>query len=125
MAIPPDPIDDVLSDTDAAVIAAVTRVVVQDPQPPFPKAEPGATSVPGKVARQVVELEVSEVLFGSVKPGTKLQVVKPAGSYTLSAGNGGPFLLKLKGEAEIVGRYGPDSYSREKIVQAARQAGRA
>ncbi|MGA9519998.1 MAG: hypothetical protein WBV82_00960 [Myxococcaceae bacterium] len=124
MAIPPDPIEQVLPDADAAVIATVTRVVAQDTQQPFPKAEPGATSVPGSVARQVVELEVTEVLFGDVKPGAKVQVVKPAGSYTLSAGNGGPFLLKLKGETEIVGRYGPDSYSRERIEQAARQAGR-
>ncbi len=125
MAIPPEPIEQVLPDANAAVIARVTRVVVQDPQQPFPKAEPGATSVPGgTVARQVVELEVSEVLFGDLEPGAKLQAVKPAGHYTLTAGNDGPFLLKLSGEAEIIGRYGPDTWSRERIEQAARQAGR-
>ena len=123
MAIPPDPIDEVLPDTNAAVLAEVSRVVKQDPQEPLPKAPEGATDVPGAAARQVVELKVKQVLFGTLAAaGTNLEVVKPAGDYALRAGNHGPFLLKQgPGGIEIVGRYGPDTYSESLIRSAARR----
>lgn len=129
MAIPPEPIEEVLPQAEAAVLGEIARVVVQDPQKPAPPHEPGATSVPSEAARQVVELKVSEVLFGagdSVKPGATLEVIKPAGDYALRAGNHGPFLLKNEGKTiQIVGRYGPDTYSADAIRSAARRAGRS
>lgn len=127
MAIPPDPIEEVLEGASAAVMAEVTAVLTEDPQKPFTKTDPGTTSAGGEVARQVVELKVNERLFGEVKPGAKLKAVKPAGEYKLVVGNSGPFLLQLpsSGEPVILGRYGPDSYGRNAIVDAAKKAGRA
>ncbi len=127
MAIPPDPIEELLPQAGAAVMAEVTRVVSEDPQKPFPKTEPGTTSAPIEVARQVVELQVQERLFGPLQPGALIQVVKPAGDYKLVPGNKGPFLLEVpgKGEPTILGRYGPDSYARGTIESAAKQAGKS
>ena len=72
---------------------------------------------------------MKEVLFGAsnqVQPGTKLEVVKPEGDYALRAGNHGPFLLKTEGKAiQIVGRYGPDTYSADTIRNAAKRAGKS
>ena len=124
MALPPDPIEEVLPQADAAVIAEVARVVSTDPRKASPPSEPGATSVPGESPRQVVELSVSEVLFGAVKAGSKIEVVKPAGAYLLSQGNKGPFLVKTAGKAEILGRYGPDTYSRRYIEDTAKKLGK-
>lgn len=128
MAIPPDPIDVVLPDATAAVIAEVARVLVQDPQQPLPKPKkPGVTDKGGLVARQVVELKVKEPLFGGVKSGQSLEAEKPAGAYTLSAGNGGPFLLapgKVAGKWVILGRYGPDTYPVELIKDRMKKHGK-
>lgn len=127
MAIPPEPIEEIISTANGAVLAEVAKVVAQDAQPPLPKAAPGATDVGGVAARQVVELKVSSVLFGDVAAaGAVVQVVKPEGDYALREGNKGPFLLKRDGKAlAIVGRYGPDSYSEEKIRSAAKKIGKA
>ncbi len=127
MALPPDPIEELLPKAHAAVMAEVTRVVAEDPQAPFPKVEQGTTSAPGEVARQVVELKIQERLFGKVDPGALIQVVKPAGAYKLIPGNKGPFLLEVpaKGEPTILGRYGPDSYHRQAIETAAKAAGKS
>ena len=126
MAIPPEPIEEVLPAANAAVLAEVQKVLVQDPQKPAAPHEPDATSVPGEAARQVVALTVKEVLFGDVKAGTTLEVVKPAGDYALREGSHGPFLLKTAGKAiEIVGRYGPDTYSADTIRNAAKRAGKS
>lgn len=126
MAIPPDPIDEVMPQVQGAVLAEVARVVTQDAQAPAPKHDPNASDVPWAAARQVVELKVSTVLFGTLaKAGGLVQVVKPAGDYALKAGNKGPFLLKEgKGALEIVGRYGPDTYSENLIRDAAKRNGK-
>ena len=128
MAIPPDPIDTVLPDAAAAVLAEVARVLVQDPQQPLPKGKrPDSTDKGGLVARQVVELKVKEPLFGAVRAGDSVEAEKPAGAYTLSAGNGGPFLLKPGKEAGkwvILGRYGPDTYPVELIRDRMKKLGK-
>jgi len=128
MAIPPDPIDTVLPDATACAVAEVARVLVQDPQEPLPKAKkPGMTDKGGKVARQVVELKVTEVLFGGLKVGAALEAEKPAGAYTLSAGNGGPFLLgpgAAAGQWRILGRYGPDTYPVDLIRERVKKHGK-
>jgi hypothetical protein len=129
MAIPPDPIEALLPAVDGAVLADVTRVVEQDPQAPLPTGAPGATSLPGDLARQVVELKVKEVLFGRLAArGDLLAVIKPAGDYTLVAGATGPFLLQVAetaGEPPVIlGRYGPDSYRTADVRAAARKLGK-
>jgi hypothetical protein len=111
MAIPPDPIDEVLPQANAAVLAEVARVLEQAPLK-TDASDPRASDVKTVASRQVVELRVTGVLFGdSVKTGATVRAVKPAGAYALRAGNKGPFLLTGSGDAvEILGRYGPDTY---------------
>jgi hypothetical protein len=158
MALPPDPIDTVLPDATAAVVAEVVQVLEQDPQQPLgkkrrdaaaskeaagaglaaaryglaggaPKRErPDVRDRGGLVARQVVALEVKETLFGAVRPGETIAAEKPAGAYTLSAGNGGPFLLRPgpePGKWVILGRYGPDTYPVDLIRARMKKHGKA
>lgn len=122
MAIPPEPIDRVLPGASAAVVARVTRIVKQDPQKRQAPAEPGAADVPGEAARQIVELRVDSVLFGTLaRPNQTIEVEKPAGDYALREGNKGPFLLQAAKPGEkpkILGRYGPDTYPLDLIRTA-------
>jgi hypothetical protein len=124
MAIPPDPIEEVLPQANAAVLAEVQKVLEQAPH----KAEavdPKASDVRTVASRQVVELKVTGVLFGDAKTGATVRAVKPAGAYALRAGNKGPFLLTGSGDAvEILGRYGPDTYPEELIRKAMGKLGK-
>ncbi|HEY1086864.1 MAG TPA: hypothetical protein VGE37_04185 [Archangium sp.] len=121
MAKPPELIDEVLPSADAAVLAEVIKVLVQDPQTKS-SSDPQATSTPDQAARQVVELKVSKVLFGKLQPGTTVQVTKPAGAYALREGNHGPFVLA---GADILGRYGPDTWPEGLVTQAAKKHGKS
>ena len=114
MAIPPDPIDEVLPAAQGAVLADVTRVISSEPH------------TEGVVAsKQLVELKVSAVLFGPWKMGTTFEAVKPAGGYGLRAGNKGPFLLReVGGKVQILGDYGPDTYSEAAIRATAAKLGK-
>lgn len=124
MAIPPDPIDEVLPAAQGAVMAEVTKVVKQDADKSG-FVDPKVSDANTVSARQVVELKVSKVLFGEWKAGSSVQVVKPAGAYALQPGNKGPFLLsKVGGAIEILGAYGPDTYGEPAITQAAARLGK-
>lgn len=125
MAKPPEPIEEVLPQAQAAVIAEVTRVLEQAPQQKYPQSE--ETSRPTTAARQVVELKVKSVLFGSVGTvGQLFKAVKPEGAYALRAGNHGPFVLTQSPEGvEILGRYGPDTWPEAQVRQAASSLGKA
>jgi hypothetical protein len=116
MAIPPDPIDEVLPQANAAVLAEVARVLEQAPNK-TEAMDPKASDVHTVASRQVVELKVTGVLFGeTLKTGATVRAVKPAGAYALRPGNKGPFLLTGTGDAvEILGRYGPDTYPEDLI----------
>ena len=124
MAIPPDPIDEVLPAAQGAVMAEVTKVIREDAQ----KAgfvDPKLTDAPTVAAKQLVELKVSSVLFGDWKEGAMVQAIKPAGAYALRPGNKGPFLLTKVGDAvEILGAYGPDTYREPDIRAAASRLGK-
>ncbi len=114
MAIPPEPIEDVLPDAVLVVDAEVTEVLSTGPATAKVDARPGATSTGAKAPSQKVKLTVKRVLHG---PATKEIIVeKPEAGYALRAGNKGPFLIDKKNV--ILGRYGPDSYSFEKIEKA-------
>jgi hypothetical protein len=127
MAIPPEPIDEVLPSVDACVVGEVTAILntwKQEPLP-VPKGELPA-DLPGVLAQQTVRLRVEDVLFGDVgAKGSDVELTKPPGDYTLRPGNKGPFLVKKPSGDEkhpvIVGRYGPDSYRLEVIEAAAKK----
>lgn len=117
MAIPPEPLQELLPQAALIVDAEVLEVVSQGPQPPIPDHPKGATSVPGKTPSQVVKLKVKRALKGKVQG--ELTVDKPEGDYVLTKGNKGPFLLKQeKGNTVIIGRYGPDTYRMDTIEAA-------
>lgn len=116
MAKPPERIEELLPVADAAVLAEVSRVLEQSPQ--APQTETMATSTPHQAAQQVVELTVTDVVFGQA--GARVKAIKPAGAYALREGNHGPFLLgkDASGATLILGRYGPDTWP-EAVVRAA------
>ncbi|MFN7131678.1 MAG: hypothetical protein ACK4N5_06320 [Myxococcales bacterium] len=119
MAIPPEPIEEVLPKANAVVEAEVVEVVSTGPaQPQVEVLKQGMTSVPQKLPSQVVKLKVTRVLKGP----TDLQEVvaeKPVGDYMLRAGNKGPWLLDAsQPKPVILGRYGPDSWSLHRITEA-------
>lgn len=127
MAIPPEPIDEIMPLVDAVVLAEVVDVIERGPQAPIPQPTlPDEVDLPCVLAYQIVTLRVSEVLAGSLAPAPDelLTVRKPAGDYTLRSGNKGPFLLQNPGphnphpEPVIIGRYGPDSYRLEVLKEA-------
>ncbi|MBI3184584.1 MAG: hypothetical protein HYZ28_20810 [Myxococcales bacterium] len=118
MAVPPDPIEEVLPKATWVIDAEVVEVVKNGPPVPKVEAPPGHTGVGQKVGSQVVRLAVRRVLRG--KPDAKdLVVEKPVAAYGLRVGNQGPFLLE-EGQPHplILGRYGPDTYSWDRIEAA-------
>jgi hypothetical protein len=115
MAIPPEPLDLVLPRATWVVEAEVAEVLSQGPEPKNPALAPSA---PMKLRSQVVRLKVRRVLRGPQKAG-ELTAEKPEGSYVLTAGNHGPFLLDAsRPNPVILGRYGPDSYPLKKLEAA-------
>lgn len=124
MALPPDPIDEVLPQAAWVVDAEVQEVVLQGPAGPKPEAPEGFTSVEQKVGSQVVRLKVRRVLKGNPEV-QELLCEKPVGAYALRAGNHGPFLLDASAPHPVIlGRYGPDSYSLKAIEAALQSAAR-
>src|SRR5581483_5687641 len=123
MAIPPEPIEEVIKDATSVVICEVAAV---DPPPPMPALEDDVGDVDDVddssdevLAEQDAVLVVQSVLFGKLVAGARVQVKKPAGEYLLREGFAGPFILDERHRpALILGRYGPDSYSLPNIRRA-------
>jgi hypothetical protein len=126
MAIPPEPIEELLPRAQLVVVAEVTSIIAQGEQAPIPPSDPkrkGGPQVP--LAEQVVALAVQDVLRGEgVTAGAELRALKPAADYDLSEGTQGPFLLAASDTGDppfaILGRYGPDSYRRSVVEEALR-----
>lgn len=120
MALPPEPIDTVLSDTRAAVVGEVVEVTATGPALPHREGKKGEKDLGNQAPWQRVKLRVDAVLHGA--PGTDaIEVLKPEGAYLVDVGTKGPFLLGAPGEdglAPILGRYGPDTWRLE-VVQGA------
>jgi len=114
MALPPEPINDVLPHASWIVDGEVVEILSTGAPVPDVDAPPGATSTGQKSSSQQVRLKVKRMLFGSEV--TELTVEKPEAGYMLRAGNHGPFLIDSA--KRILGRYGPDSYSFERIEKA-------
>ena len=106
MALPPDPIDDVVTAARACVDAQVIAVTHTEPD----------AHERGLFPQQRVQVRVDAVGFGDVvcnADGT-VTLTKPHGPYLLRVGDRGPLLLgRVAGDAHdvILGRYGPDTYS--------------
>jgi hypothetical protein len=118
MAIPPEPIEELMPKAALVIEAEVAEVLATGPLPPKVEAKPGATSAGHKVPSQTVKLKVTKVHKG---PASLKEVVaeKPAAGYMLKAGNQGPFLLDAgKPNPTILGRYGPDSWALPKVLGA-------
>ncbi len=107
MAMPPEPLRDVLPQAAWVVEGVVSEVLSVGPTPPAPSALAGATSRGVKVASQSVKLKVTRLLRGEA--ASELTVTKPEAGYALKAGDKGPFLIDA--QKNILGRYGPDSYA--------------
>ena len=120
MAIPPEPIEEVLPKAVLVIDGEVKEVVSTGPSPKKVEARAGASDTGQKTASQVVKLSVKRVLKGKTE-AKEITVEKPEGGYALRAGNHGPFLLDgTRPNPVILGRYGPDSYALARIEAALR-----
>src|SRR5260221_424003 len=118
MAIPPQPIEEVLPKAVLIIDGEVKEVVSTGPAPKKVEARAGASDTGQKTAAQVVKLEVKRVLKGKTD-AKEIVVEKPEAGYALRAGNKGPFLLDAtRPNPVILGRYGPDSYAFSRIEAA-------
>lgn len=116
MAIPPEPIEEILPQAALIVEAEVEAVLATGQIQPKVEAPAGATSTGKKVANQTVKLKVTKVHLGSSKL-KELTVEKPLGAYALKVGNKGPFVLDgSKPNPVILGRYGPDTWDLKRIL---------
>lgn len=117
MALPPEPLAQVLPHARWVVEAEVEQVISEGPTPP-PKSDPRPSA--GNLLRsQQVRLQVKRVLKGPELPASVV-AEKPEGAYLLSPGNHGPFLLDGSEPPKILGRYGPDTYALATLEAAIR-----
>jgi hypothetical protein len=122
MALPPEPIEEVLPQAALVIEAEVEAVLTTGEPQPKVAARPGATGVGAKAPDQTVRLKVTKVHKGPA--GTKeLVAQKPAAGYALRAGNKGPFLLDATQPTPVIlGRYGPDTWGLQQILEALAEA---
>lgn len=113
MAKPPEPLEEIFPLTAVIIDGEVKEVKVTDPDD-----DPQGKDVP----RQVVVLTVKRVLRGKLTDAEhkahELVAIKPKAAFTLKPGVKGPYLLAVDGktgERTILGRYGPDTWSFDKI----------
>ena len=119
MAIPPEPLEELLPAAARIVDAEVVEVVSLGPEEPKPPPHArGASSVPVRSRSQVLALTVRRVLRGPPEP-VRLLVQKPPGAYLARVGVRGIFLLDAgQPQPTILGRYGPDNYGPEEVEAA-------
>lgn len=124
MAIPPEPIQELLPQAALIVEAAVSAVLEQGPNPIPSNAAVGHTSKGSKVGWQRVALSDVRLIKGtlpSLDDAGNLVVRKPTAAYALREGAKGAFLLAAdveSGDWIILGRYGPDTYRVATIEKA-------
>jgi hypothetical protein len=113
MAKPPEPLEEIFPQTSVIVDAVVVEMKSEE-------ADTDKTT--HDIGKQVVVLQVNRVIRGALsdadKKTMKIVVTKPKAPYKLRVGVKGPWLLAVDaktGERTILGRYGPDSWSFEKI----------
>ena len=109
IALPPEPVEELLPKAKFVIEASVARVLYQGEKPERDTEKNVAGPIPPERC-QVVRLDVTRMIAGA-DPGTSITVVKPLAPYLLKAGQstsatsflvegGDPFPI-------ILGRYGP------------------
>ena len=129
MALPPEPLPELLSRAELIVAGEVTAIVAAETAPAPREVPLGASDLGIDAPAQTVEIRVDAILRGSELPeptATALTADKPEAPYRLEVGSRGAFFLEHRAARwRILGRYGPDSYSLSAVrqrVQAARSA---
>jgi hypothetical protein len=121
MALPPEPVEEVLP---RAVLVVVGVVDAAEWLAPFvQRGDPDDDDNDSQVPAQKARMRVLDVLRGDVTEGASLTLEKPAGDYALRQGTKGAFLLcagAAPGSWRILGRYGPDSWSVARVKEAVR-----
>ncbi len=115
MALPPEPLAEILPLATRIVLAEVLETTGDRPADSASQRPPigGARPQP----EQRVRLKVTKTLRGA--EARELTAFKPSGAYWLVPGNKGPFLLdNSEPEPRILGRYGPDTYPLAALEQA-------
>jgi hypothetical protein len=114
MAIPPEPLEELIADARSIVLGKVVAIVSTGPMPPQrKKTHPGEVDIGNKKPSQRVKLSVERVLKGPAP--SEIEIDKPESGYTLEVGETGPFFI---GEGKIIGRYGPATHTLAKIEAA-------
>lgn len=117
MALPPEPLDEVLPSATTIVVAEVVRVDDEGAWPPGDKGGPIDGAPPRPAQR--VQLKVTRTLrSAATTPKTDVEAHKPPANYALRIGTHGAFLLDDAGA--ILGRYGPDTWSVDEVDAAVR-----
>ncbi len=118
MALPPEPIEEILPQATYIVLARVMKILHTDKQQPVHREDPRIIGMLRELPAQRLQLEILESIAGEkLEKNTILDVLKPAGDYVLRQDVEGPFLLMKEedGSLKIIGRYGPDTYSLKEI----------
>lgn len=117
MAIPPEPLSELLGRAGVVVVAEVVEVVSVGTLPERPARPPGFVDSPHPLApAQTVKLRVSRALRGDA--ATELLVEKAAGAYRLAVGDSGVFFVAA---GKLLGRYGPTTYPLASVEAALAQ----
>jgi hypothetical protein len=118
MALPPEPVAELIAKAEFIFIGEVTQVLGLGPKPPPPEGAKRlpktATSVGWVSAWQKLKVRVDRALKG--EPPGELVVDKPVAPYLLKVGSTGTFMIGADGK--ILGRYGPDSHPGQVILKA-------
>jgi hypothetical protein len=114
VALPPEPLAELLARASSVVVAEVAEVVSTGPLPPrAKKVLPTDVDVGMKTPSQKVKLKVSRTLKGI--SATEVVVEKPEAAYRLVVGESGAFFLE---SGKIIGRYGPNTHKLDKVEAA-------
>ena len=129
MALPPEPIDEILPLAEFCVLAEITAIKERGHQAEIPKQPtPDTVDIARQLPYQIVTIKIKQDIFGKLAPlGQEIDIYKPPGDYFLRAGIEGYFLLHKADQPQptIIGRYGPDTYSPKALLAAIQRHKRA
>lgn len=122
MAVPPEPLRDLLRRATRGLVADVLEEVERGPEIGVPSGQrpPGWVGPIDPDPWQLLRIRVRDVLFGPVEP-TELLVRKPENPYLLEPGTLQDRVMLLETRTRephpiILGRYGP-TYRQEDVLR--------